>query len=76
MVLNSDKCYFTCLGKNTENETYFFSNNEMKNSTKEKILGITVDYKLKLKCHVKSLCKKASQKDKGFVTFNKLLKQF
>ena len=48
----------------------------MKNSTKEKILGITVDYKLKLKCHVKSLCKKASQKDKGFVTFNKLLKQF
>ena len=65
-----------CLDKNTENETYFFNNNEMKNSSGEKIIGITVDYKLKLKFHVKSLCKKASQKDKGFVTFNKLLRQF
>ena len=65
-----------CLDKNTENETYFFNNNEMKNSSGEKIIGITVDYKLKLKCHIKSLCKKVSQKDKGFVTFKKLLRQF
>ena len=51
-----------CLGKNTENETYFFNNTEMKNSSEEKILGITVDNKLKFKSHLKNLFKKASQK--------------
>ena len=34
----------------------------MKNSSEEKILGITIDNKLKFKSHVKKLCKKASQK--------------
>ena len=33
VVLNSGKCHFMCLGKNTENETYFFNNAEMKNSS-------------------------------------------
>ena len=32
MVLNSGKYPFMCLGKNTNNETYFFHNMEMKNS--------------------------------------------
>ena len=62
MVLNSDKCHFMDLGKNTENETYFFNNTEMKNSNEEKILGITVGNKLKFKSHVKNFRKKASQK--------------
>ena len=62
MVLNSGKCHFMCLGKNTENETYFFNKSEMRNSSEEKILGITIDNKLKFKSHVKNLCKKASQK--------------
>ena len=43
------------LGKNTENETYFFNNTEMKNSNEEEILGITTDNKLKFKIHVKKL---------------------
>ena len=62
MVLNSGKCHFMCLGKNTENETYFLDDTEIKNSSEEKILGITIDNKLKFKSHVKNLCKKASQK--------------
>ena len=33
MVLNSGKCHFVCLGNNTEKETYFFNNTEMKNSS-------------------------------------------
>ena len=52
MVLNSGKCHFMCLGKNTENETYFFNNTEIKNSSEEKILGITIDNKLQFKSHV------------------------
>ena len=61
-VLNSGKCHFMCLGKNTVNETYFFNNTEIKNSSGKKILGITIDNKLKFNSHVKNLCKKASQK--------------
>ena len=62
MILNSGKCHFICLGKNTESETYLFNNTEMKNSSEEKILGITIGNKLKFKSHVKNVCKKASQK--------------
>ena len=62
MVLKSGKCNFLFLGKNRENETYFFNNTEMKNSSEEKILGITIDSKLKFKSPVKNLCKKASEK--------------
>ena len=62
MVLNSGKYNFLFLGKNRENEKYFFNNTEMKNSSEEKILGITIDNKLKFKNPVKNLCKKASEK--------------
>ena len=60
MVLNSGKFHFIYLRKNTENETYFFKNNEMKNSSEEKTLGMIIDNKLKFKSHVKNLFKKAS----------------
>ena len=43
-----------CLGKNKENNTYFFNNTAIKNSSEEKILGITIDNKLKFKSHVKN----------------------
>ena len=46
ILLNSGKCNFMCLGKNAENETYFFNNTEMKNSSEDKILGIIIDNKL------------------------------
>ena len=35
------------LGKDTENEIYFFNNTEMRNSSEEKILGIIIYNKLK-----------------------------
>ena len=62
MVLNSGKCHFMCLGQNTVNETFVYDNIEMKNSKEEKILGVIIDSKLRLKGHVKHLSKKASQK--------------
>ena len=61
MILNSGKCHFICLGKNTENEMYLFINTEIKNSSDKKILGITTNNKLKFKSSVKNFCKKASQ---------------
>ena len=57
MALNSVKCHFMCLGKNNENETYTFNKTEMKNSSEEKILGITIGNKFKFKNNVKNLCK-------------------
>ena len=61
MVINSGKRHFMYLGRNTKSETYFFNNTEMKNSSENKILGITIDNKLKFRSHQKKLCKKALQ---------------
>ena len=62
MVLNSGKCHFMCLVKNAENETYFFNNTEIENSSEGKILGIIIDNKLNFKSHEKKICKRVSQK--------------
>ena len=62
MVLNADKCRFTCLGKDTENETFLFNNFIFNNCIEEKILGITIDNKLTFKGCIKILCRKAAQK--------------
>ena len=42
MVLNSGIGHFMCLGKNTENDEYFFIDTEMENSSEENILGIII----------------------------------
>ena len=52
--MNSDKCHLMCLGQNTVNETFVYSNTEMKNSKDEKILGVIIGDKLKFKSHVKT----------------------
>ena len=44
---------FYVFGQNTVNETFVYHNNEMKNSKKEKILGVIIDNKLSFKSHVK-----------------------
>ena len=46
-----------CLGKNTENETYFFNNTEMKNSSEVKILGVTINNNLEFRRQIKNLCR-------------------
>ena len=48
MVLSAGKCHFTCLGKNTENETFIFK--------------VTIDNRLTISSHIRESCKKASQK--------------
>lgn len=36
MVLNGDKCYYMCLGKNKENGKFYFDGNTYVNSEEEK----------------------------------------
>ena len=51
MALNAGKCHFTCLGKDTRNETFILKGLVMKNSKEQKILGLTIDNKLTFKSH-------------------------
>ena len=62
MVLDSNKCNFICLKRNTQNETFFFINIGKKNRDEEKTLRLIIDNKIKFKSCVKNLCKKVSQK--------------
>ena len=39
MVLNSKKCYFVCIGRDRENETFTFKDVCYRNSKEEVILG-------------------------------------
>ena len=57
MALESGKCHFMCLRKDTRNETFIF---------KGLVLGVTMDSKLTFKSHIKNLGKKASQKEGTF----------
>ena len=46
MVLNADKYHFMCLGKDTVNETFIFTNFIFNNRNEGRILVITIDNKL------------------------------
>ena len=52
MSLNPTKCYYMCLDKNKENDTFNFGNTSLKNSKEEVILGLTIDSKLSFDNHV------------------------
>ena len=62
MVLNAGKCYFMCLGKDTENKDFYFEDTIIEKKEEVKILGVTIDEKLSFNSHIKTLCMKASQK--------------
>ena len=61
MVLNTDKFHFLNISFNESLSDISFNDTAIANVTKEKILGIVVDNKLKLKCHLKVICGKANQ---------------
>ena len=51
MVLTVGKCYFICLGNNTENETFLFYKILMEKK-EQKIIGVVIDNKLNFKSHL------------------------
>ena len=62
MILNPNKCHYTCIGKNTESDIFKVQNVCLENSKEEVILGITIDNKLTFDSHIKSICRKTGQK--------------
>ena len=61
MILNPDKCYHMCLGKDTVNDILKFCDKELKSSKLETVLKIEIDQKLTFSCHVKTLSSKAAK---------------
>ena len=60
MKTNANKCHL--LVSSDESCTAKIEDFSIKNSTKEKVLGVKIDSNLSFESHVTSLCKKASQK--------------
>ena len=63
MILNPEKCYFMCIGKNvSDSELPNLNNLNLKNCKEVEVLGITIDRNLNFKGHIKNICRKADQK--------------
>ena len=60
--MNEDKSHLLVFGNKDDDATVNISGSFIEESEEEKLLGVTLDKKLKFKTHVNNLCKKASQK--------------
>ena len=63
MVLNPQKSYFMCLGKDIDDtETFSFNDLALKNSKEVEILGITLNRSMGFNTHIRNICRKAGHK--------------
>ena len=60
MKVNPDKCHFIC--SSGVKTSIMIENEETRNSSCEKLLGVFFDSKLTFQSHIDNICKKASQK--------------
>ena len=75
LILNEDKCKLLILSKQEVHTEIHLGSETITNSKIGKLLGITIDHKLKFNEHVNNLCKKANQKLHAFSTDIKLYVQ-
>ena len=61
-VLSSRKCYFMCIGRDGENETFIFNDICYENSKEGDILEITINNKLNFDNHIRKMYKKSGLK--------------
>ena len=60
MILNPEKCYLMCIGKNVSgSELLNLKDLNLKNCKEAEILGIALDRNLNFKRHIKNICRKA-----------------
>ena len=63
MILNLEKCYFMCIGKNvSDSDLRNLNDLNLKNCKEVETLGNTLDRNLNFKRHIKNICRKAGQK--------------
>ena len=63
MKADPGKCHFICSTNDRVN--LIVENQIIANSTSEKLLGVTFDYKLTFNAHIDDICKKAGLKLNG-----------
>ena len=74
MKAKTDKCYFIC--SSSVKTSIMIENEQIRNSSCEKLLGVFFDSELAFQSHIDNICKKASQKLNGisritpYVDFN------
>ena len=58
MILNPEKCYFMCIGKNvSDSELLNLNDLNLENCVEVEILGITLNRNLNFKGHIKNICR-------------------
>ena len=62
MKLNNDKCHLLVSGTKYEHNWAKIGNDKIWESNEVKLLGVTIDNKLKLNTHIANICFKANQK--------------
>ena len=62
MVLNAKNCHYMCFGTSSKNDDFKLDGIKLPNSCEENILGVIIDNELKFDPHIRSMCKKATQK--------------
>ena len=67
MRLNEEKCHLMTFNISSTNTSIHVGNAQIKESSEEKLLGVTLDKHLTFKPHVSNLCKKAIRK---FMSYN------
>ena len=74
MILNPEKCYFMCIGKNVSNSELLNLNDlNLKNCKVVEVLGIAIDRYLNFKGHIKNICWKAGQKLSALWGYHRIL---
>ena len=61
MKLNTDKCYLLVSGRKYEYSCAKIVNDKIWESNKVKLLGVTINNKLKFDSHIANICFKANQ---------------
>ena len=73
MKLNDDQCHLLVFVDKTNDVSVTVGNSLIKESSEEKLLGVTIDKDLSFKTHLDSLCKKASQKLHALARISKFM---
>ena len=73
MRLNEEKCHSMTFSTSSTDTSIHVGNAQIKESSEEKLLGVTLDKHLTFKPHVRNLCKKANQKIHGPARISKYL---
>ena len=55
MILNTEKCHYMCLGKDSLSDLLRFCKEDLEVSELETVLGIQIDSKLNFENHIKFL---------------------